>query len=139
MSPYSVSMPPVSNGMHCASGCAPPNLPHADRNFAQSYFTADFGGKKEDLLTKKDKEKMYKKEGRLRYSGKVDICKASFVPYNNTKRHHSTHLSILKKLQIGDHALPQEGFGLSTPRGAERGGGNAQQHGTTAARIKCEV
>jgi hypothetical protein len=28
----------------------------------------------------------------------------------------------LKKNQIGDHALPQRGFGLSTPSGAERKG-----------------
>jgi hypothetical protein len=29
---------------------------------------------------------------------------------------------LKKKKQIGDHALPQRGFGLGTPEGAERGG-----------------
>jgi hypothetical protein len=45
-----------------------------------------------------------------------------------------------KNKPIGDHALPQRGFGLSTLRGAERGGGNAQQHGTQAsARVDVEI
>jgi hypothetical protein len=29
---------------------------------------------------------------------------------------------VFKGLQIGDHALPQRGFGLSTPSGAQREG-----------------
>jgi hypothetical protein len=31
-------------------------------------------------------------------------------------------IRLLKKRQVGDHALPQRGFGLSTPEGAEGGG-----------------
>jgi hypothetical protein len=38
-----------------------------------------------------------------------------------------------EKKQIGDHALPQRGFGLGTPEEAEGGGGIAGQHGTRAA------
>jgi hypothetical protein len=38
-----------------------------------------------------------------------------------------------EKKRIGDHALPQGGFSLGTPKGAEGGGGNARQHGTRAA------
>jgi hypothetical protein len=41
-------------------------------------------------------------------------------------------LSGLKNIQIGTTPYPERGFGLSPPRGAERGG-NAQQHGTQVA------
>jgi hypothetical protein len=37
------------------------------------------------------------------------------------------------KKQVGDHAITQSGFGLSTPRGAERGGATPRQHGMQAA------
>jgi hypothetical protein len=36
---------------------------------------------------------------------------------------------IQKKIQIGNHALPEVGFGLSTPRGAERGGATPRNTG----------
>jgi hypothetical protein len=36
----------------------------------------------------------------------------------------AAHVTLKKKTkQIGDHALPERGFGLSTPSGAERKGG----------------